>query len=337
VLIQLAPLHFIADFHASMQLKRGSRNLFKVSLAGELEGPRPLRVAGKASFEILWCDFSVRFDKTLIEGEKPPLPPAVDVMGELKRALSTAESWSTLGAANRQHGVTLRTLRPGPVLVLDPLGNLMVKQSVVPLNATRDVDTFGGAPVAGDRKFTVTATLNGISQQQMTRVKDQFVPAQFFTMTDDEKLAGPSFEEMEAGVVFGSDAVIFDTAQIVADQLKYESIVIGAEGQSSTSPDKYELTAERLLDQARFGAVAQAAIRSAGLARFRDVEAPKAATEQTPRWLIASVTDTGTVAPPTSAGATWSETRAAMTALNRAAASGAAQWQLVPVYETVAP
>ena len=76
VLIQLSPFHFIADFHASMQLKRGSRNLFKVSLAGELEGPRPLRVSGKASFEILWCDFSVRFDKTLIEGEKPPLPPA---------------------------------------------------------------------------------------------------------------------------------------------------------------------------------------------------------------------------------------------------------------------
>ena len=79
VLIQLVPFHFLADFHASAQLKRGSRTLFKVSLAGELEGPLPLRVSGKASFEILWCDFSVRFDKTLISGEHPPLPPAVDV------------------------------------------------------------------------------------------------------------------------------------------------------------------------------------------------------------------------------------------------------------------
>ena len=77
VLVQLAPFHFLADFHASIQLKRGSRNLFKVSLAGELEGPRPLRVSGKASFEIFWCDFTVRFDKTLVSGEKPPLPPAV--------------------------------------------------------------------------------------------------------------------------------------------------------------------------------------------------------------------------------------------------------------------
>ena len=83
------PFHFLADFHASVQLKRGSRNLFKVSLDGELEGPLPLRVSGKATFEILWCDFTVRFDKTLIAGERPPLPPAVDVLAELRDALSS--------------------------------------------------------------------------------------------------------------------------------------------------------------------------------------------------------------------------------------------------------
>ena len=31
VLVQLLPFHFIADFQASVQLKRGSRNLFKLS------------------------------------------------------------------------------------------------------------------------------------------------------------------------------------------------------------------------------------------------------------------------------------------------------------------
>ena len=63
VLVEISPLHFIADFHAKVQLKRGSSNLFSVSVKGELEGPRPLRVSGKASFSIFWCDFSVRFDK----------------------------------------------------------------------------------------------------------------------------------------------------------------------------------------------------------------------------------------------------------------------------------
>jgi len=333
VLVQLLPFHFLADFHASVQLKRGSRNLFKVSVAGALEGPRPLRVSGKASFEIFWCDFSVRFDKTLVGGEKPPLPPAVDVLAELRRALATEQSWSTQRADNRQHGVALRKLAPTTTLVLDPLGNLVVKQQVVPLNTTRDIETFGGAPVAGARRFQVAATLNG-QPQQIGAVRDAFAPAQFFVMSDDEKLASPSFEEMDAGLVFGSDAVVFDEAQTVAAPLEYESILIDAAGQSSRpKTGRYVLTAERLFQQTRFGAVARAPIRSVGMARFRDADAPKAATLHTPRWVIASVEDTRTVAPEATTGATWSETRAVMAKLNRAAPDGTARWQLVPVHE----
>ena len=93
-------------------------------MAGTLEGPRPLRISGKASFEIFWCDFTIRFDKTLISGDKPPLPPAVDVLGELRRALTAPDAWSTQIAQNRQHGVSLRKIAPGTTLVLDPLGNL---------------------------------------------------------------------------------------------------------------------------------------------------------------------------------------------------------------------
>jgi hypothetical protein len=333
VLIELSPFHFIADFHASIQLKRGSRNLFKVAIAGELEGPRPLRVSGKASFEILWCDFSVRFDKTLISGEKPPLPPAVNVFDELSRALAAAESWTTLGAVNRQHGVALRALVPGTPLVLDPLGNLSVKQAVVPLNASRDIDTFGGAPVAGARRFRLTATLSG-QAQQVVNVKDQFVPSQFFAMTDDEKLAGPSFEDMDAGVVFGSDVFSFDAAQSVPAPLAFKTIVIDPAGGPPPVDEPYVLSAAALLRQTRFGAVAQASVRRTGLARFRDADAPQAATVHVPEWVIASVASLATAPALAAAGSTWVERRAAMTALNRAA--GTEQWQLVPAHEITA-
>jgi Family of unknown function (DUF6603) len=333
VLVQLAPFHFLADFHASIQLKRGSRNLFKVSLAGELEGPRPLRVSGKASFEIFWCDFTVRFDKTLVSGEKPPLPPAVDVLAELRRALHAAESWSTRGAPNRQHGVTLRALPPGSRLVLDPLGNLMVKQSVVPLNTDRDIETFGGAPVAGIRRFTVTALLND-QPLSADPVKDQFVPAQFFEMTDEEKLASPSFEEMDAGLVFGSNVWTFDGAQTVAAPLVYESFVIDDVRQPSKPTADYVLSEPTLERQFRSGSAARAPIRTLGLARFRDPKAPRAATLRSVRWVVASLTDTAATVPPPSADATWTEIRAEMATLNRRAATGFAQWQVVPQYET---
>ena len=58
--------------------------------------------------------------------------------------------------------MALRSLPPagaGAPIVLDPLGQMRVSQLVVPLNTARDIDLFGGAPVAGERRFTVTATL----------------------------------------------------------------------------------------------------------------------------------------------------------------------------------
>ena len=113
MLIQPAFFRFLADFHASVQLKRGSRNLFKVAIAGSLEGVRPLRVSAKVTFEILWCDFSIRVDKTLIAGDRPPLPPAVSVIGELRAALADGNAWSALLPTGEREAVVLRKLAPG--------------------------------------------------------------------------------------------------------------------------------------------------------------------------------------------------------------------------------
>ena len=337
VLVQLLPFHLIADFKASVQLKRGSRSLFKLSVEGLLEGPRPLRIAGKASFEIFWCDFTIRFDKTLISGDKPPLPPAVDVLAELTRALQSPDSWSTQLAANRQHGVTLRKLAPGTTLVLDPLGNLVVKQQVVPLNTSRDIDAFGGAPIAGARRFELKASLGTVGQDARP-VRDAFAPAQFFAMTDDEKLASPSFEDMDAGVLFGSDAVVIDDGASIFAPLDYETITIDKDGnlieEEEETATRYTLIAERLFEQVRFSAVAMAPIRTTGVARFRSSGAPAAVAMRIEQYTIASVQE-GTVAPATKI-ATWTETQAALKQLNRAAA-GAPRWQLVPAHEMAEP
>ena len=48
VLIQFDPFAFVADLYASVQLKYHGHNLFKVSVAGQLSGPRPLHVRGQS-------------------------------------------------------------------------------------------------------------------------------------------------------------------------------------------------------------------------------------------------------------------------------------------------
>jgi hypothetical protein len=328
VLISRAPLHFIADFHASAQLKHGSHNLFKVSLEGSLEGPRPLRASGKASFEIFWCDFTVRFDKTLIDGDPPPLPPAVDVQGELLRALGNAQSWRTDVVASRTHGVALRKLTPGATLVIDPLGRLVVTQDVVPLNAGRDIDIFGGAPVAGARRFTLSASLNGVTLRPPQTLRAAFAPAQFFEMSDDEKLASPSFEMMDAGMAVGSDAVTFDAARLVAASLEYESIVLDTLAPPGDPPPpsrvRYKLAVSQLRVHSATGAAARAPVRRGGRARFRTA-GPPAVRLSEPRWAIVPI-DTAPEVPVDPTVRTWSEHLAALHTLNR----GGARYQLVP-------
>jgi hypothetical protein len=331
-LITLLPPHFIVDFHAAVQLKRGTHNLFKVTLDGTLEGPLPLRLAARASFEILWISFSVHFNFTLSAGDiAQAVLAAVALFDEVARALAEAANWSTRRASGLGHGVALRTLPPsGEHQVLDPLGQLVVQQQVAPLNAGRDVDTYVGAPLNGARRFKLAATLNGA---RGTPVQKGFTPARYFTMTDDEKLAAPSFEVMDAGMVLGAGAFSFDAASSVAAPLTYEAIVLNPPSMapppvSSQPPPRYTLPIEALQRYTPSGAAARAPSRREGRARFRNSSAPPAATLGAPEWRIVQAID-GTLRPAQASVRTWSEHRAALATLNR----GGARWLMVPTHE----
>jgi hypothetical protein len=304
-----------------------------VQLDGQLEGPRPLRVSGKATFKILFCHFSVHFDTTLISGEAPPPPPAVDVLAQLVQALTAPSSWSIARTSATPHGVALRSLPPSSsTLVLDPLGQLTVKQQLVPLNLTRDIDTFDGAPVSGDRRFTLSASL-GNAVLNSTNLQAAFAPAQYFTMTDDEKLVAPSFEDMDAGCVFGDSEVKF--AEALPAPLQYRTISIQPSSASvaapaSAPPPPYILTADQLVNTfSRSGSAARAPIRQVGRARFRKSGAPPAATLNPKSWSIVP-RDLGAPLSLDPSVRTWSEYHAVLNTLNRARAN----WQLIPTYET---
>ena len=135
VLIQLVPFHFLADFHASVQLKRGSRNLFKVTVEGALEGAAA--AAGRAARRRSRSSGATsrsRFDATLVGGGRPPNDQPVDVLGELRGALGEPRAWQAQlppGAAGERAACARRR---GRGVLLHPLGSLTVRQSVVPLN-----------------------------------------------------------------------------------------------------------------------------------------------------------------------------------------------------------
>ena len=277
VLIQLDPFSFLAEFHAQLQLKRGSTNLFKVKLEGSLAGPRPLHIKGKATFEILWWDVTVRVDKTLVGGERPPRPEAVAVLPRLKEALGSAANWVAQLPAGQRQAVRLRPKSAAPAeVLLHPLGSLTVKQSVVPLDV--DISRFGQGAPSGARRFTITRVIVGASQESKEAVRDFFAPAQYFEMSDGEKLSRPSFELMTAGVGITTDEVAFTAASgdlLEVGAIEFETVMVGKDveqaeaGGGGAGKQLYKLSAALLDKQSRFGAAAKSEVRRAGSAKYR--------------------------------------------------------------------
>jgi hypothetical protein len=275
VLVQFDPFHFVASLYASLQLKAGSTNLFKVKFSGELTGPRPLHVKGKASFEIWWIDFTVSFNATLVAGEKPPLPSPVDVGALLRNALADSASWNAALPGTGERLVSLRESSTG-TLRIHPLSTLTVKQSVVPLNLR--ITRFGNArPVGGPQEFRVQKITVGQQSFDPAIVRDHFAPAQFRDMTDDEKLSSASFELLPAGAqVAGNRAECGPSVPAAAD---FEDIII------PSPPDQpratYTSTLQAAVLFAQWSAVGLSEASRPGANRYRAPAIPFAAPVKT--------------------------------------------------------
>jgi len=220
-------------------------------------------------------DVTLRIDKTLVAGEKPPRPAPVDVLPRLKEALGQPENWVSSLPQSQRPMVTLRS-RQGAAneVPLHPLSTITVKQSVVPLNL--DIARFGQTTPAGARRFTISSvTLGSETISSPPPVRDFFAPAQFFELSDDEKLSRPSFEALPAGVSFGADAFTFsanpdDWLEVAA--LTFDTIMVNSQPNAprpSSPAGTYTLRPELLSKQARFGAAGTSDLRRLGTAKYR--------------------------------------------------------------------
>jgi hypothetical protein len=339
VLLQVDPFAFIADFFAQLQLKHGSTNLFKVKVEGELAGPRPLHIKAKATFEILWWDVSIHIDKTLVEGALPPQLAPVDVLPRLKAALRDPGNWRDQLPNGQRPMVTLRaTAGAAAAVALHPLGTLTVKQAIVPLGM--EISRFGQATPAGAHLFTISSVSLGEQSQMTDPVRDFFAPAQFFELSDDEKLSRPSFESMTAGISFGSDAFAFtdnsdDWLEVPA--IEFDTIIVDKQANSSRpsgEKDPYQLSTAHLGNQARFGAAGTSDLRRTGSAKYRTTAGKYRVVKE--GW---SIIATDSLAPQPALGirpgapASYSEAAQALRALEQADPTKAGALKIVRLSE----
>ena len=226
-LIQFSPFEFRVDFGAAVAVSAGGRVLLSIALDVHLTGPAPWHVWGKGSFEVLCFGVEVSFDaRTGASAAPTPIEP-VNVADLLADALRDAANWACLPPGSRTV-IALRTPPGTPGVVAHPIGDLAVRQRVVPLGVA--IETFGAAAVEGPNRFSIDGVSRGgvvVDDDDLDLLHDYFAPAPFFKLTQAQQLSAPSFQTMESGRRLRFDGYdVDDLAAAEAATLDYELILV---------------------------------------------------------------------------------------------------------------
>jgi hypothetical protein len=181
----------------------------------------------------------------------------------LLAAIADARNWSGTLPPSGWQAVSVAT-QPGETLVLiDPVGGILLRERVLPLN--RRITKFGEGTAGGPGEYDVTAVQVAGQDMPFTAVEEQFAPAQFEDLTDAEKLSLPSFALMDAGVALAGGAVAAGTG--LGTDLVYETRIVDRPwaGQPAAA---YPLPLRNQQVMLAAGAAARAPFRRSGRETF---------------------------------------------------------------------
>ncbi len=192
-----SPFSFMVDVRAGVRVKVFRITLCSIGLEFRLSGTTPWRAKGKAHFKIfLLGSFSPSFNEKWGKSGEEIAPQEEDIFPILSEEYARKKNWSVTVEKEDSALVQLADI-PGDKLVLHPLGRVVFKQEKVPLD--QHLDSYG-KKVPGDyNKFEIDSINLGKDEVKKEKTMGTFIPANFKKMTDEQKLAAPSFVEMVGG------------------------------------------------------------------------------------------------------------------------------------------
>jgi hypothetical protein len=242
-LIERNPFHFDGDISGGVTLSADGDDIMSLDLSADLTGPAPWHCAGSVHFSVLGFGVTKSFSATF--GAQAPAQPTnlIDVGAAIRTALGDPRNYSATLTANENGLVTLRTPTVSGVLG-HPGATLKIDQKVCPLGLT--IQKFGAGAPAGDTLFTITAvTTDGAAQTNTkTDITDEFAPAQFLTLSDDDELAAPSFEVFDSGVALGGG--VLTNGPILSRPIVYETLIVDTPGGTPREDAGYTPPIDRL-------------------------------------------------------------------------------------------
>ncbi|MFJ7249766.1 DUF6603 domain-containing protein [Kitasatospora sp. NPDC098652] len=310
----------VLDLYGSFHLRFAGASLCSVDLKVLVEGPTPCwHVAGRASVSLFLFDVSFPFDEHWGCTGTATAPPPPDVAGRLLQAVTDPRSWAPVPPPDAGALPTVQPDAQGAAL-LHPVGLLRLSQRVVPLGVP--ITRFGpGRLPAPPPTFTVAVAFASGSGTSVP-VTEQFARADFFDLTDDEKLTQPAFEPLCSGAELAPPAGTGAAPRRSVDMV-YQTIVVG--GDPAVTPNGWRIEEPALTAALGHGAVALSALYAE---RTRYTAPGLAPALNAPRYAIA---DRATLAEAAGAArsATFTE---ALVSLRGVSKPGTA-FQVVAAYE----
>ena len=216
-LFRFDPFRFETTFQATVSVQAAGIDLLGVSLAGELSGPAPWRISGRARVKLLFLRVPVPFPSlTWGPREHHELPPAPDPLAVLLQELRQPQNWS---AATDDGPLPVR-LAAGGVRggrSVPSWSVLTFTQHRVPLRVplSRMDGSPLGSPVRLDLSFA------GEAPGEIEVRHEAFARRQFFTLDDAERLGGAGYDEYPAGFAVPPPEPVTsrDTAQVRGERV----------------------------------------------------------------------------------------------------------------------
>ncbi len=313
----------VLDLYGSFRLHAGGASLCSVDLRVRVEGPTPCwHIAGRASVSLFFFDVTFPFDEHWGCTGQVTAPPPPDVARLVEQAVREPRSWEPLLPADVGALAVLRADAEGGRL-LHPLGRLRFSQRVVPLGIK--ITRFGPGRLPTATAFDVVVQFEGGSGT-VTPLKEQFARADFFDLTDEEKLTQPAFEALRSGAEL-TPPTPGPTAPRRSVKVLYETKWIGGPGLAQERGARWFLSGDVLDAALGHGAVARSAVHI-DRTRYTGASGPRQVLNG--RSYAIARTDTLAENTPVTRTSTFTEGVAALKPLPGRAA---AQFQAVPVYE----
>ena len=175
------------------------------------------------------------------------------MQGLLAAELALNDNWTAQLPVDVDAMVTLAADAGDLATRAHPLGRFLFSQRVVPLGLA--LERFGATDVAGANRFDLgTVTIGGVPVTDAEPVHEHFARAQFVQMSEDARLASPSFEAMQAGVAFSAETFNVGAGGLAAD-LDYETAYLDLDPRRFNQVRRITLAA--LFEHAFTGTLAQ--------------------------------------------------------------------------------